>query len=415
MKNESPFERSSAQNTDVQRLAPSRARTWLLRLVGVIAIGLFVFTALTESGSTSYAAPMGQTVPPTGTVPPPLPTVPPVPTVPPGTIPPFDIIYLGFKTSDEIEFDDDAQPDFIYKNEDIVAFVPGTAPGTGTFSIFFDGSACGLADANLDDFEVLPNGTILFTLRAKFDLPGLGEVDDSDVIAYTPADSGCGTFTFRLKGADFGLTKGAEDIDGLGIDVDGSLLVSTIGTAKVPGSTGEIEGKDQDVLKLDEATGTWSIYFDGSNVGLTENSEDIRSVAIDTASNLPGDPTVYLTLSGDFDVTSTNQDEGDKNDVEACVPLTLGAETTVCSFFKFLDGETVNAENQLDGLSIVFGTTQLVTSAVNGVSDVDSVEAAEAALEAADIAELLAEGDSEVTADDLFEAASNIYLPLVQQ
>ncbi len=409
MNSEPSFDCANAHQSDIHRTEQGRWHSPLLRLIGVLAISLFILTALTDFWSTgTYAAPVGQTVPPPGTVPSPVPTT-------PGTIPPFTIIYLGFKTSDEIEFDDDEQEDFVYKNEDIVAFVPGTAPGTGTFSIFFDGSACGLADANLDDFEVLADGTILFTLRAAFDLPGLGRVDDSDVIQYTPAEGSCGTFAFRLKGTDVGLTQGAEDIDGLGIDAEGNLLISTIGTAKVPGSTGEIEAKDQDLLKLNEISRTWSIYFDGSDVGLTESSEDVRSVAIATGGTPQENSNIYLTISGDFDVESNNEDEGDKNDVEACTPISLAEETTECFFFKFLDGETVNAENQLDGLSIVFGATQLVTSAVNGSSDADSTETGEASIEAADIAELLAEGDSEVTADDLFEADSRIYLPLVQQ
>ncbi len=424
MNHETPTACTHTQASDSQRTASSRLRPWIWRAIGAMAIGLFIFTALVNAWSTdTYAAPLGQTVPPPDpTVPTVVPTVPPVPTaptvvptVPPGTIPPFDVIYLGFKTSDEIEFDDDEQDDFIYKNEDIVAFIPGATAGTGAFSIFFDGSACGLSDANLDDFEVLANGNIIFTLRAQFDIPGLGPVDDSDVVEYTPADNGCGTFAFRLKGADVGLTKGAEDIDGLGIDANGNLLISTIGTAKVPGATGELEAKDQDILKLDAGAGTWSLYFDGSDVALTENSEDIRSIAMNVASGTLTDPTIYLTLSGDFDVTSDNADEGDKNDVEGCTPSSLGESATACFFFKFLDGESINAENQLDGLSIQFGVTQLVSSGVAGTSDDASVEATEAALEAADIAELLAEGDSEVSADDLGEVLNQIYLPMVKQ
>ncbi|MEZ4733436.1 MAG: hypothetical protein R3E79_40590 [Caldilineaceae bacterium] len=334
-------------------------------------------------------------------------TIPPG-TIPPGTIPPTAIIYLGFKSSDEIEYPTDAQPDFVYKNEDIVAYTPAT----GLFSLFFDGSACGLADANLDDFAIADNGNLLFTLRSKFTIPSLGEVDDSDIIGYTADPAGCGSFSVRLRGADVGLTKGAEDIDALGIAEDGSLVVSTIGTAQVPGVDGELEVKDRDLIKLDEAAGVWSLYFDGDDVGLTESSEDIRSLWVDPTIDAQDNRNLYLTLSGDFAVESNTQDEGDKNDIEGCTLLQAG-ETTECAFFKLLNGAEIGAENQLDGLAIV--ATGAATGAVTGTDSGDTVEAAEAAYDAADYAEALAEGAEGVTLEDFIEFMTQIYLPYIQR
>jgi hypothetical protein len=331
----------------------------------------------------------------------------------PGTVPPA-VIYLGFKTSDEIEFDDDEQADFIYKNEDIVAFTPAT----GEFSIFFDGSACGLEDANLDDFEILESGNILFTLRAAFDIPGLGEVDDSDVIEYAPNGEDCGSFTLRLKGADFELTDSSEDIDGLGIAEDENLLISTIGTARVTGATGELQVRDQSLIKLDEETGTWSLYFDGEDVDLIDSSEDIRSVWVNTVTDAQGNRNIYLTLSGDFEVESANEDDGDKNDVEGCTLLPSAAETTACFFHKLLDGEEVGAENQLDGLAVEFNGTipPAITAVTNSTAaDIAREAQTEATSDAADFAEALAEGDSEISLEDLMEITSQLYLPLVQQ
>lgn len=330
-------------------------------------------------------------------------------TIPPGTIPPTAVIYLGFKSSDEIEFSNSTIPDFVYKNEDIVAYTPATEE----FAIFFDGSACGLADANLDDFAIDENGTLLFTLRSKFTIPGLGEVDDSDVVSYTAGTEDCGTFGIRLRGADVGLTQGAEDIDALGQAADGSLLISTIGTAKVPSNGGELVVKDRDLINLDEATGLWSLYFDGDDVGLTTGSEDIRSLWQDPNLDAQNNRHLYLTLSGNFSVESNNQADGDKNDIEGCTLLQSG-ETTACAFFKLLDGEEVGIENQLDGLTIL-GDPATVGRSVTGQDQGMAVEAAEAASDAADFAEALAEGAEGVTADDFIEVITRVYIPYIQR
>jgi len=294
--NESPA-RTSKVETYAQRPSQPWLRLPVFLVVAVVMVTLSAVTVLTDSSSRNVWQQSA------------------------GTVPQPAIIYLGFKSSDEIEFDDD-QEDFIYKNEDIVAFVlDATEPTSGTFSIYFDGSECGLTDANLDDFEILDDGMLIFTLRSEFTIEGLGEVDDSDVISYTSASGteSCGTFGYYVRGEAVGLTQGEEDIDALGVDEDGSLVISTIGTAIVPGiDDSELEVKDTDLIKWDAETETWSLYFNGSDVDLTDTSEDIRSVWLDAFNAAQGIQNIYLTLSGDFDVESDNDDEGDKNDVEGC-------------------------------------------------------------------------------------------------
>ncbi|HRW09630.1 MAG TPA: hypothetical protein P5121_31230 [Caldilineaceae bacterium] len=368
----------------------------------MIFLAVATFAALNANSNQAWA--QGEGTVPGGTIP--------GGTIPGGTIPSPSLIYLGFKTSDEIEYPDDAHPDFSYKNEDIVAL----DPTTGLFSIYFDGSVCGLADANLDDFEILPNGNLLFTLRSTFTIPGLGAVDDSDIIEYTPDLSGCGTFAFRVKGADVGLTQGSEDIDGLGIAADGDLLVSTIGTAVVPSATGELQVRDQALIKLDESTGTWSLYFDGEDVGLVTSSEDIRSVWEYPAADAQDDYTIFLTLSGDFAVESINTDEGDKNDVEGCTLLEAG-ETTVCQFFKFLNGDAVSAGNQLDGLALSYTPVASGLTPITGRDDLENADerAVELASDFADFMAALAEGDGEITVDDFIEIVTQTYFPIIHR
>jgi hypothetical protein len=171
--------------------------------------------------------------------------------------------------------------------------------------------------------------------------------------------------------------------------------------------------KDRDLIKLDEATGLWSLYFAGDDVGLTNSSEDIRSVWEDPTLDAQNNRQLYLTLSGNFTASSINQDEGDKNDIEGCT-LRQSGEETQCSFFKLLDGETVGIENQLDGLAIL-GDPTTISSAVTGLATGDSVEAAEAAYDAADFAEAMAEGEEGVTTDDFIEVVTRLFVPFAQR
>jgi hypothetical protein len=202
----------------------------------------------------------------------------------------------------------------------------------------------------------------------------------------------------------------------LGIAADGSLLVSTIGTLNVPSATGELTVRDQALIKLDEATGAWSLYFDGSDVGLIDSSEDIRSVWADPTIDAEGNQFLYLTLSGDFTVESNNRDQGDKNDVEGCVLLQAG-ETTECFFFKLLDGELIGAGNQLDGLALVFNPQGTAVNPITGrdaYANPDEL-AVEMAQDFADFTAAMAEGDTELTIDDFIEMVNWIYLPYIER
>ena len=65
------------------------------------------------------------------------------------------------------------------------------------------------------------------------------------------------------------------------MDDQGRILIPTKGSFSVPGVT----GKDEDILRFSPATlgpntsGNWDLYFDGSDVGLTDSSEDLNAVS----------------------------------------------------------------------------------------------------------------------------------------
>src|SRR6185503_10241562 len=79
-----------------------------------------------------------------------------------------------------------------------------------------------------------------------------------------------GTFSLYFDGSDVNFEDPTnEKIDSLSLLPDGRLLVSSTGNPVVPGV---ISAKDEDVLAFTPATigdttsGTWAMYFDGSDV-----------------------------------------------------------------------------------------------------------------------------------------------------
>ncbi len=183
------------------------------------------------------------------------------------------------------------------ENEDIVAF-----DGTN-YSILFDGSDLGLHNLRIDAFDVIDESNILIS----FDTAS-GNVDDSDVLLFQATSLGentAGTFYWYLDGSDVGLTQNREDIDGVTLLDDGSLLVSTSGRARI----GRARFEDEDVFRFlpsslgSVTSGTFEAFLDGSNpvVGLGE--EDVDGFAVK-------DGQVYFTTAGSFSVPGlSGQDE----------------------------------------------------------------------------------------------------------
>ncbi|MEZ4642708.1 MAG: hypothetical protein R3E31_08230 [Chloroflexota bacterium] len=161
-----------------------------------------------------------------------------------------------------------------------------------------------------------------------------GSVDDSDIVQFSPTslgDNTAGTFSFFFDGSDVGLTTTSEDIDAMSVSTDGKLVISTLGSFSVTGAS----GGDEDILIFTASSfgsttsGSWALYFDGSDVGLSDSSsEDIYGVSIDTNGDL------YLTTAGTFSVTGVS---GDGADIFICVPGSLGS-TTSCTFSMYWDG-----------------------------------------------------------------------------
>lgn len=270
---------------------------------------------------------------PTSTAVPPTPTstaIPPTPTstpLPPSPTPPptgGELVYVSSTSGGNAG-------GVAFADEDILAY----DAGSGTWSMVLDGSDVGLGSSNgqdVDAFTMMGDGSILLSFVARTSIPGIGNIDDSDIVRFIPTSLGnntAGSFAMYFDGSDVGLTTSGEDVDAIGFTPDGALLLSTSGNYNVG-----LSGGDEDLLRFDatslgsNTSGTFSLYFDGSDVALTNSSEDVYGAWI------AGNGDIYLTTLGTFAVSGAN---GDGADVLLCASPTIGNNTS-CSFSLYWDG-----------------------------------------------------------------------------
>lgn len=242
------------------------------------------------------------------------PTQTPSPTPPTGSNPLF--IYVSSTSGGKIG-------GISFTDEDIMRF--DTA--AGNWSLFFDGSDVGL-NGDVDAMHLQADGTLLLSLDAEQQVGNLGKVDDSDILLFTPISFGAdtsGTFDLYFDGSDVGLTTNGEDINALSKSPEGHLIIGTNGKAGVPG----LSATKRDLMRFVPATnglgantlGTFSLYLNGSGIGLTTNSELITNASLAEHDRL------LLNTKGEFTV---GEIRGGAADVFEC-RLAGGGGTSNCS------------------------------------------------------------------------------------
>ena len=268
-------------------------------------------------------------------------TATPTPTLTPTPLAAPAIYYLSASASGTVQ-------GFAYQDEDIL----GYDTTSGTWTTYFDGTDVGLSSVNVDAFELMSDGSILLSLNASLSIAGLGTVTNADIIRFTPTSLGditAGSFSWYFDGSDVGLTQAAENIDAISFAPDGRLLFSTSGNLGVTG----VSAVDEDITAFTPTqlgattSGSFTWYFDGSDVGLaTNNTEDTDGLWAD-----PLTGKLYLSTEGAYAVTGLS---GDGADIFICTPGTLGA-TTSCTFGPgiFFDGTPFGFTN-FDGVSVRF-------------------------------------------------------------
>ncbi|MEZ4519265.1 MAG: hypothetical protein R3C44_21395 [Chloroflexota bacterium] len=151
------------------------------------------------------------------------------------------------------------------------------ADQSGKWQLVFDASDVGIVK-NLNAIERMSDGSILMSLIAAQNVPGVGKVMPQDIIRFIPTSLGsstAGTFEMYLDGSDVGLTTSGEKIDAIVIKPDpddlNPLAISTTGSGAVPRqSGGTLKFKDEDLINFvgtsygTNSAGKWRMNVDGS-------------------------------------------------------------------------------------------------------------------------------------------------------
>ncbi|MDX1745146.1 MAG: cadherin-like domain-containing protein, partial [Halobacteriales archaeon] len=251
-------------------------------------------------------------------------------------------------------------------DEDIVAY----DSSSGTWAMFFDASDVGVGSGGLDAFHIREDDSILISAstNGRFKVPGLvggpdrDFVDDSDLLLFTPTSTGevtAGSFSFFFDGSDVGLDDHGEDIDGVFEFPDGSLGISTAGDYTVAGLPA---GGPEDILRF---TGS----FGADTTGMWGLHFDGSDVGFDASVSLNGifqATDLYFTTQPGYAAAGGS---GTDDDVSVFVG-TFGDSTSGTATLQFspstvgldpslvVDG--VHVENAGDG-----GTTNSAPVALN--------------------------------------------------
>ncbi len=234
-----------------------------------------------------------------------------------------------------------------FDNADIYAW-SGAA-----FARVLDGTGVGLSTtATIDALLVADFDTFYmsFATDGGTTVPTLALVQDEDIVKYD-----AGTWSLYFDGSAVGLGDGGgEDVDAFEILGDGSVLISTRGAPTVPGLVTPPSPQDEDLLHCvgtfpTPGTCMWSLYFEGSDVGLSTTAapvdEDIDGVAVSEVSGVD----VYLSTVGTF---ATSTLSGESNDVLVCNDATTGPATSCTSFSLFLDASAEGLGGNIGALDL---------------------------------------------------------------
>ncbi|MEE9344280.1 MAG: hypothetical protein V3U88_01600 [Methylococcales bacterium] len=227
-----------------------------------------------------------------------------------------------------------------FKDEDVLLF----SVARKRWAMVIDGSDIGLGPVDIDAFHLNSDGTMLLSINKAISLPVVGEVDDSDILLFRPEQLGAdtsGSLEIFLRGADAGLTTNGGDIDAIAIDTEGRLVISTLGSANVPGANGTLSVKDEDLLVRNGDV--WELLFDGSDIGLNNSQEDIKGVDVDFNQ-------FVITTLGLYEISSL---VGAADDMINCDVLSTGNNTQVneCTIL-FDSGANGMANESIDAISI---------------------------------------------------------------
>lgn len=174
---------------------------------------------------------------------------------------------------------------------------------TEAWSLYFDGSDVGLT-RNVNNFAIREFGTILMTLDRPQNVPGVGVVQPQDILLFLPLTLGedtTGTWQLYFDGSDMELTTTGERLDALAIR-ESQLMVSIRGNGKVDATGQELAARDDDVL----VAFLWDLGWD--TTGYWQRLRDVTVLPDMVTENITGLYNApYDPANNDFYVSFANQ------------------------------------------------------------------------------------------------------------
>lgn len=200
--------------------------------------------------------------------------------------------------------------------------------------------------ADIGAFEVQDSGPItstplLLSIKRDDRINGLS-VKNEDIIMFDGED-----FNTFFDGSDVGL--GNRAISAFDVISPNEILISLDRARRLPGVAGKV--RPQDVIKFtatslgEHTEGQFSMYFDGSDMGLFGANEKIDAI---TGSSNGGS----LLLSTAGSLSAKGRYRANKEDISRFNPTQLG-EHTKGQFSKYFDGSDVGlGNNNVDAFSL---------------------------------------------------------------
>jgi PKD repeat protein len=219
--------------------------------------------------------------------------------------------------------------------------VMSATPSTGTAPLTVTFAGSGSTD---------PDGTVSSWAWS------FGDGSSGTGAATTHSYSTPATYTASLTVTD---NRGASSTTTRSIVVNPPQSAAKILVSSTTGGTvGGVSFADEDLVSVDPATGVWSMYFDGSDVGLA-------SADIDAAERL-ADGRILLSTESPVVLGGVSYDD---SDIILFTPTSTGS-TTAGSFSRYRAGSTIglttSAEN-VDAIAVT-PTGELVLSTVGRLS-----------------------------------------------
>lgn len=186
---------------------------------------------------------------------------------------------------------------------------------TGTWSKFFEGKDVNVS-TNLTGFTFEPGNCLLMAFDGNEKKLGLGFIKPHDILKFCPTSLGTtttGTFSVYFDGSDVGISAAGEKLDALERLPDGRLLLSTKGDFKVKDAADNwLQGRDEDILIFTPSS--LGVNTIGTFAMYLDGSEfpGLKTEDVTGIYYNPLNGDLHITVMGDYTVGGV---PGDSNDV----------------------------------------------------------------------------------------------------